>query len=196
MLEPEPVEAARREHDRVEAALASFPQARVDVAAQRLDRERRIEGEQLRLPPYRSSADPHPGPKLRRAAKRVPGIFTPEKRADRETVGIRGGQVLRGVNRDVDPPVEQRLLELLDEDAARADLAERTRTVAVAGGRDRDERKLDAGRSQRREGALGLGEREPTAATADADEHSSSRWSRVGSAPAASRSRRRAAGSG
>ena len=39
--------------------------------------------------------------------------------------------------------VEQRLLELLHEDAARADLAERLRPVAVAGGRDRHERDLD-----------------------------------------------------
>jgi hypothetical protein len=169
--EPEPVEPARREHDRVEPALPSLPQARVYVAAQRLDRQRRLEREQLRLPPHRGRADPHPRPQLGRTAERIAGILTAEVGADREPLRVRGRQVLRRVNGDVDPPFEQRLLDLLDEDSAGADLAERTRAVAIAGRRDRHERKLDAGRPQRREGALGLGEREPTAATADADEH-------------------------
>ena len=97
------------------------------------------------------------------------------------------GHVLRGVHGDVDPPVEQRFLELLDEDAARADLAERPRAVAVAGRRDRDERELDARRPQRESGALGLREREPTAAAADADEHSASRLRTGGAQPDAAR---------
>src|SRR5581483_5292240 len=81
--------------------------------------------------------------------------------------------------------------ELLHEDAARADLAERLRAVAVAGCRDRDERMLDPRRMQPRSGELRLREREPTAATADADQHSASacapadrRSSRRGDAPA------------
>src|SRR5581483_4108675 len=69
--EPEPVEPARREHDRVEAALAALAQARVDVAAQRLDRERRLEREQLCAPPHRRSPDPHSRPDRGRAAERV-----------------------------------------------------------------------------------------------------------------------------
>ena len=60
--EPEPVEAAGREHDRVEPALARLAQARVDVAAQRLDRERRLEREQLRAAAHRRGADAHAGP--------------------------------------------------------------------------------------------------------------------------------------
>jgi hypothetical protein len=75
------------------------------------------------------------------------------------------------VNRNVDPPFEQRLLELLHEDAARADLAERARPVTVAGRRDRENSELDSWRAQRRKRALRLDEREPTAAAADADEH-------------------------
>ena len=59
-----------------------------------------------------------------------------------QPVRVRGGHVLRRVHGDVDPPVEQRLLDLLDEDPARADLAERLRPVAVAGRRDRHERDL------------------------------------------------------
>src|SRR6185437_14131091 len=109
--------------------------------------------------------------KLRGAAERVARILAPEVRAHDEPVRIGRGQILGGVDGDVDAPVEQRLLELLDEDAAGADLAERTGAVTVAGGRDRHEHELDAGRPQRRKRALGLSEGEPTAATADADEH-------------------------
>ena len=89
---------------------------------------------------------------------------------------------------DVDPPREQGLFQLLHEHAPRPDLAEGTRAVAVACGRDRDERELDTGRPQRRHGALGLGEREPTAAAADAEKHRSVASER------AARSPRRAAG--
>ena len=188
--EPQPVEPTRSEHDRVEAALPTLPQARVDVAPQRLDRERFVERQQLRLPSHRGCPDPHSRSQLLRTAERVPGIVAAEISADHQTFGIRGGHVLRGVDGDVDPPLEQRLLELFHEDPARADLTERTGAVAVTGRRDRDERELDAGRSQRRESALGLGEREPTGATADADEHR-----RVASARAA-RNQHRAAGPG
>ena len=73
--EAEPVEAARREHDGVEPALAALAQARVDVAAQRLDRQRRLEREQLRAPAHRGRADPHPGPQLGRAAERVARVL-------------------------------------------------------------------------------------------------------------------------
>src|SRR5262249_60111367 len=44
-LEPEPVETAGGEDDRVEPPLAPLPETRVDVPAQRLDRERGLEGE-------------------------------------------------------------------------------------------------------------------------------------------------------
>src|SRR3954452_8978664 len=188
--EPEAVEPARGEHDRIEAPLAPLAQPRVDVAAQRLDGERGLEREQLRLPPHRGRADPHPGPPLPCPAERVAGVLPAGIGADHEPVGIRGSQILGGVDGDVDPQLEQRLLELLDEDAAGADLAERSRAVAITGRRDRDERKLDAGRPQRGERALGLGEREPTAATADADEH------RPVASVRAARSQRRAAGLG
>ena len=50
-VQAEAVEAARRQHDGVEPALPAFAQPRLDVAAQRLDRERRLEREQLRASP-------------------------------------------------------------------------------------------------------------------------------------------------
>ena len=49
-VQAEAVETTGGQHDRVEAALAALAQPRVDVAAQRLDRERRLEREQLRAP--------------------------------------------------------------------------------------------------------------------------------------------------
>src|SRR5439155_21201308 len=41
--EAEPIETAGGENDRVETALVPLPQARVDIAPQRLDREVRLE---------------------------------------------------------------------------------------------------------------------------------------------------------
>ena len=92
--------------------------------------------------------------------------------ADREPVGVGRGHVLGRVDGDVDPPLEQRLLELLDEDAAGSDLAEGPRAIAVARSGDRHERDLDPGPAQPLRGQLSLGESEPTAAGADADQHS------------------------
>ena len=74
-VEPEPVETARGEHDGVEATLAPLAQPRVDVPAQRLDRERRLEREQLGPAAGRGGADPHPGPDRAGAAERVARIL-------------------------------------------------------------------------------------------------------------------------
>ena len=58
LLETKPVEPAGGEDDGVEPALAALPQPRVDVAAQRLDRERRLQRKELRATPDRGRADP------------------------------------------------------------------------------------------------------------------------------------------
>src|SRR5688572_15381316 len=57
--EAESVEPAGSEHDGVQPALAAFTQARVDVAPERLDGQRRLEREQLRAPPRRRRPDAH-----------------------------------------------------------------------------------------------------------------------------------------
>ena len=95
------------------------------LPAQRLDRERRLEREQLCAAPGRGGADPHPRPQLRGAAERVPRILPRRVRADGQALDVGRGHVLGRVDGDVDPAGEQRLLELLDEDAAAPDLAER-----------------------------------------------------------------------
>ena len=171
LFEVETVEAAGREDDRIQPALAAFAQTRFDVAAHGLDRERRFECEQLGLPPDRRRPHPHARTQLAGAAERVARILSLQIRADRKAFGIRGGHVLRGVHGNVDAAVEQRLLQLLDEDATRSDLAEGARTIAVARCRDWHERDLDTRRAQPRRSELGLREREPTAAGTDADQH-------------------------
>jgi hypothetical protein len=85
------------------------------------------------------------------------------------------------VHGDVDPASEQGLLELLHEDTARADLAERTSAIAIARRRYGHQRDLDARPPQPICGNAGLSEREPTAAGADAYEHGTS----TNAAPAA-----------
>ena len=197
--ETETIEPARRENDSVEPALASLAQARVDVPSQRLDRELGLEREQLRASPYRRCPDPQSRPQLRDTAEGVARILALQIGADDEAVGVGRRHVLRRVHRDVDPPAEQRLLELLHEDAARADLAERPRAIAVAGGRDRNERDLDSGPSQLLRGDAGLSEREPTAAGADTNEHGTSTSGALAartSSAAAEHARRRSAPEG
>src|SRR2546423_11969566 len=81
---------------------------------------------------------------------------------------------------DVDAMFEQGLLELLDEDTARSDLAERLRAIAVAGRRDRNQCNLDPRAAQAGSGELRLREREPTAAAADADQHTAPAFGTIG----------------
>ena len=72
---------------------------------------------------------------------------------------------------NVDAAVEQRFLQLFDEDTASSDLAKGTCAVAIARRRDGNERDLDARPAQPGRSELGLREREPTAAGTDADQH-------------------------
>src|SRR5207247_9764392 len=118
--EAEPVETAGRENDRVETALMPLPQARVDIAPQRLDREVGLERVQLRAPAHRGGADAHAGAELAGAAQGVARIITLEVRTYGEAFGIRGRHVLGRVHGDVHATCEERLFELLHEDAARA----------------------------------------------------------------------------
>ena len=77
------------------------------------------------------------------------------------------------MDRKVDAPIEQRLLDLLGEEALAADLGQRPVEDAVAAGADDDDLEVAPWRSRaRRRGgprSLGLGERERAAAGADAE---------------------------
>src|SRR5215218_11428165 len=69
--EPEPVEPRRREDDRVQPTLAPLTETCVDVPAQRLDGELRLECEQLCAAPRRSCPDSHPRLDRLRTTERV-----------------------------------------------------------------------------------------------------------------------------
>src|SRR5262249_61457220 len=131
----------------------------------------RLECEELRAPANRRGADPHLRTNAVGAAKCVERIIPSEIGPDGETFGLRRRHVLRGVNRNVDPSVQQRLFELLGKHAPCAELAERLRAIPVAGGGDGYECDLKTVVAEMRRGKLGLREREPTSAGADADQH-------------------------
>ena len=142
-FQPEAVEPAGGEDDRVEAPLGALAETRVDVPAQRLYGERRLEREQLRAAACGRGADAHARRQTVAADERVAGILARRIRADDEPGGVGRRHVLRRVDGNVDPAVQQGLLELLHEYAPLADLSERLAAVAVAGRRDRNERDLD-----------------------------------------------------
>src|SRR5215208_4343555 len=152
--ETESLQPAGGEDDSVEPPLASLAEPRVDVPAQRLDRELGLEREQLRPSSDRGCTNAQSRSQLRDAAEGVARVLALEIGADNEAVGIRRRHVLRRMHRDVDPSGEQRFLELLHEDAARADLA--ARPSQLLGGDTR------------------LREGEPTAAGPDTNEHDTS----------------------
>jgi hypothetical protein len=169
--EPEPLEPARGEDDRVEAAFAAFAEAGVDVAAKRLDREGRLQCEKLRSAADRRCPNAHARADRGCAAECVARVVALEIGGHAQPLRVARRHVLGRVDGDVDTTIEQRFLQLLDEDAASSDLAERLRPVAVAGRRDRHERDLQARPPQPLRCQLGLSEREPTAARADANQH-------------------------
>jgi hypothetical protein len=109
--EPEPVEAARRKHDRVEPALAALAQ-RVSM----LPRSGSIDSSARARAVARAGA---PTPCRRAcpaaahgAAERVTRDPRARVGADDEAFRVGRRHVLGRVHCDVDPPVEQRLLEL------------------------------------------------------------------------------------
>ena len=127
----QPLEPGEREHDGVEHALLHLAQARVDVAAHRLGAE---------IGPGLEDGDR--APQARRARRARPAgssaSFCPVRvtrasrgssrggdAGEREAGGELGGDVLDRVDGEVRAPVEERLLQLLDEEALAADVLER-----------------------------------------------------------------------
>src|SRR5262249_61617135 len=92
-FQPESIETAGSEDDCVERALLRLAQTRVDVPAQGLDYERRLDRKQLCPAAYRRRADTHPGPQRGCAAESVAGILPSRIRPDHQTGGIRRGHV-------------------------------------------------------------------------------------------------------
>ena len=141
--ETEPVETAGREHDRVQPALAQLAQ-RVSTFPRSGSSERRLSASSC----ARRRAEAVP---IRMTGPKLAAPNSASRGSSRSGYRRRPGRPCR--SRSCPSPSARRrrcaprarLLELLDEDAARADLAERAPAIAVAGRRDRDERDLDAG---------------------------------------------------
>ena len=143
-LEPEPVEPARRQHHGIETTLATLAQPGVDVAAERLDRERRLERQQLRAAANRRCPDPHSRPDRVCAAQRVPGILAGRVGTDRESFGVGGGHVLGRVHRDVDPTPSKASSSSLTKTPRAPISPNGPRPITVTRCGDRHERNLDA----------------------------------------------------
>ena len=141
----EPLEARAGEHDRVERlASSSLREPRVGTLPRSGTISRSgAQREQLRGAPHAAGADA-------RAARQVASV-APRARATSASRGSarsgnaasasparsRRGQILRAVHGEVGAAVEQRLLDLLHEQALAADLRERHVASAVAARRER-----------------------------------------------------------
>ncbi len=131
---------------------AALAQAGVDVAAHGLDDEVRAQREQLGAAPHRGRPDPRPRRHVperpRRTAPGVARVGPRQAGGQRQLRMVVAGQVLGGVHRDVDPPLQQRLLDLPHEHAAAAELREPAAPVAIAERRDRHDGDRAAERAQ------------------------------------------------
>ena len=107
----------------------------------------------------------------RRRHQDVSRILARRERREHEAPRALGGQVLQAVDGQVHAPVQERLLDLLHEEALAADLGQMRRGEPVARGADRHQLDVEARprAPETRRDLLGLAERQLAAARADAD---------------------------
>ena len=122
------------------APLVELAQPRVDVSAQRQDRQQRIALAQLRLAAQARRSDARaarqPGEiEIVIGHERVARILALGDRREREAVGHVHRHVLQRMHGEVGAAVRHRQLELLDEEALAADVGERPVQHAIALGR-------------------------------------------------------------
>ena len=159
----------------------ALAQAGVDVSAQRLDREGRLERQQLGPPANgRRSRSSSRGaaPQPHRARPVGPRARCRHRRLRPSTSSTSCPSPSARPRRCAG---EERLLQLLDEHASGADLPEGARSITVSGGGHRYEGDLDARPAERLDRLLGLRQREPTTARPDAQQHGSGAARRCGS---------------
>ena len=192
LFEPEPPQTGEREHDRVERTLRiairrplldpaadDRPASRarepgLHVPADRHNHQIRPHLQQLDRPPQRAGSDPRPARQPIEAAgkrrhQRIARVVTERKRSQNKAFRQRGRHVLGAVHGDVRPPVEERLLQLLDEETLPADLRERSIEDPIAFGRHRHQRALKTAPLEQPFDALGLPERQRALARGDPD---------------------------
>ncbi len=144
MAETEPNQAGRREQDGGPVRVRfEFGQPGVHVAPDVLSLKVGPGVQQLGPAPEAAGGDHgaprHLAPSERSAAhERVAGVLPLSDRRDGDPLRQLGRQVLQGVDRDVDPPVEHRVVDLAGEERGRADPGKRHVLDDVAGGADLD----------------------------------------------------------
>ena len=160
--EPEAPQPGAGQDDGLVAAAVELADARVDVAANRNECRGRKERSQLRHPAHAAGADRDRGPR-RHPSGRRPRLHGRSGAASRSTSASRGSsrgrqadnispsgstdrQILGAVHADVDPSLEQRLLELLHELALAVVAGNRPCLRSIAGRGDDDDLGGDAGR--------------------------------------------------
>ena len=137
LAQPKALEAGTGENDGIELAAIELGEARIDVTAQAHDLKLRVERTQLTGAAQAGGADARA---LRQGVERIElvrdkGIARILAFADHRDMQARrasDGHVLKGMHGDVRAAVEQRLLQLLDEQSLAADLGQRAVENLVA----------------------------------------------------------------
>ena len=176
----EPFEAAQREHQRIDLTGVQLADPRVHIAADRNDRQIRSLPQQLGLAPQGSRPDPRTLWQSRevrrlRRQKRVARVVACQHTRNRQPLREPSLQILQGMHRQINLPGDQRLLDLLDEQALAADLGEQPVLHPVAGRADRHDLdrsrrgEFGASRNQSIADEGGLAQRHRAAAGPDAE---------------------------
>ena len=183
MAQAQAAQAGIGQQDRIGLARRQLRQPGVDIAAQHLDVQVGAAVERLRLAPQAGGAQLRAQRQvfqlLRAAAQEgVARVLALGHGGDAEALGQQRRHVLHRVDRAVDAALDERLLDLLGEEALAADLQQAAILDPVARGGDDDQRRdaLDVrrvrrvGAQRRGDAALhvaGLGQAELGAAGAD-----------------------------
>jgi len=175
-FEAEALEPRRREHGRVAGARIELGEASVDIAAQHDDLEVWPAVADLALPSQARGPDPCPLGQcsqrfMTRRDEGISRIAALERGGDGEAGGQRGGHVLHRMHRDVGAPVQEGVLELLDEESLAAGCREAAVLDPVPFRHDRDQADDEAGMAggEASGDVLRLPQREPAPACRDSD---------------------------
>ena len=144
---PEAFETCDREDEAVDHALPEAAQPGIDVAANIHGPQIRADGGDLRGSTRAPGADAGPRRELPEGSalarnQRIARVRAREKRGEHQPGRRNGRKILRRVDRELGPAVEQRLLELLYEDALARRVTEPHRRVTIAMRRQRREYEL------------------------------------------------------
>ena len=175
-LAAKPLQPGERQKRGVAFPFGELAQARVHITAQEPHREIGAQALELRLAPDGGSADERASRELVETAEarrdeRIARILARQIAGDADARRQERRQILRRMHRDVDAPVEERLVELLGEEPLAACVREGAIGDAVSACADDDDLDLalreDAHLGEPPAQLMGLRERERAAARAE-----------------------------